>query len=369
MLIRDLQISSQIEEFIIHKKDFPELKQFKILIVDDSEEYLTVLADILRQERYIVLTANNGIEALYLATDEYPDLIILDSFMPDMDSFTVLKELKNRKIKTRIIMRFTSNFSLKAAVHCMELGGCDYLSSVFQVNELLNSIKHSLASESTVNLYWSEMPILKKLRSEVEFLEQEVKRISALSVQQLLLCEELQQANQELQRLATLDDLTQIANRRSFDQNLNREWQRLAREKAPLSLILCDVDNFKSHNDSYGHQAGDDCLRQVARVIRRAAKRPADLVARYGGDEFALILPRTTISGAVRIAKEICSDIKALKITNANSESITLSVGVASTLPSHKSCPAMLIAAADSALYQAKEQGRDRIVVGTCSLV
>ncbi|MBV8886997.1 MAG: GGDEF domain-containing protein, partial [Chroococcidiopsidaceae cyanobacterium CP_BM_RX_35] len=162
------------------------------------------------------------------------------------------------------------------------------------------------------------------------------------------------------------DDLTQLANRRSFDEKLNREWRRLAREKAPLSLILCDIDNFKTYNDTYGHQTGDDCLRQVARVISRAARRPADLVARYGGDEFVLILPHTKISGAAQIAEKICSGARALKIADANSQPITLSLGVANTFPSHKSSPAILIAAADSALYQAKEQGRDRLVVRTC---
>ncbi|MBV9387166.1 MAG: diguanylate cyclase [Chroococcidiopsidaceae cyanobacterium CP_BM_ER_R8_30] len=362
-----INIINNVEKFITLQNDYSDSKKSKILIVDDSEDYLCVLTNILRQEKYSVLTANNGIEALHVAADEHPDLVLLDSFMPDMDGFEFMNEIKNRRIQTRIIMRFTSNFSLKAVVRCMELGGCDYLSNVFQVNDILNGIKQSLALESTVNLYMTESPlILKKLINEVELLEQKVKRISVLSIQQSLLCQELQKENRELQRLATIDGLTQVANRRSFDENLNREWRRLAREKAPLSLILCDIDNFKTYNDVFGHQTGDDCLRQVARVISLAAKRPADFVARYGGDEFVLMLPHTKISGAAQVAQAICSSTRALKIANVNSQSITLSLGVASTFPTHKSSPAALIAAADSALYQAKEQGRDRVVARTC---
>lgn len=177
---------------------------------------------------------------------------------------------------------------------------------------------------------------------------------------------QLQKANLELQSLASLDSLTQVANRRSFEECLNQEWRRMAREKAPLSLILCDVDFFKTYNDTYGHQAGDICLQQVAKVIKSAVKRPADLVARYGGEEFVVILPHTRAEGAVYVAEQIRAAVKALKIAHTNSQIgkyVTLSLGVASSVPSHKSSPATLIAAADQALYQAKAQGRDRVIL------
>ncbi|HEY9875897.1 MAG TPA: diguanylate cyclase, partial [Candidatus Obscuribacterales bacterium] len=203
---------------------------------------------------------------------------------------------------------------------------------------------------------WQQMQIdlLKQLATQV-----------GIAIQQVQLYHKLEEANQELQRLATSDGLTQVANRRCFDEYLAREWQRLAREQVSLSLIMCDVDFFKLYNDTYGHQAGDDCLQQVATAIRRAVKRPADLVARYGGEEFAVILPNTESLGAVQLAQEINFRIKLLKIAHAKStisEYVSLSLGVSSVIPNHQSSPAILIAAADAALYQAKEEGRDRII-------
>ncbi|BBD57454.1 diguanylate cyclase/phosphodiesterase with GAF sensor [Nostoc sp. HK-01] len=188
---------------------------------------------------------------------------------------------------------------------------------------------------------------------------------AAIAIHQSELYHQLQQANQELQRLAASDGLTQVANRRCFDDTLNTEWQRLAREQACLSLILCDVDCFKLYNDTYGHLAGDDVLRQVAQAISMTVKRPADLVARYGGEEFAVILPNTDTEGAIAVATEIQNNIRALQLQQPNSQVnqiITLSLGVATIIPDSQSSPATLIAAADQGLYQAKAQGRNCIV-------
>jgi two-component system, cell cycle response regulator len=181
----------------------------------------------------------------------------------------------------------------------------------------------------------------------------------------------LKQANLELERLATLDGLTQVANRRRFDTYLSQEWKRLARDQQPLSLVLCDVDYFKRYNDCYGHQCGDDCLKQVAKAMSRAVKRPADLVARYGGEEFAVILPNTDTEGAVIVAQEIRAEIQQLKIPHADSEVnpyVTLSLGISSIIPWLDLSPENLIAAADVALYQAKKQGRDRAVISSVSI-
>ncbi len=185
-----------------------------------------------------------------------------------------------------------------------------------------------------------------------------------IAIQQAQLYQQLEVANQELQRLATLDGLTQLANRRCFDEYLDREWRRQAREKAPLSLILCDVDFFKLYNDTYGHQAGDECLKQMASTIRCAVKRPSDLVARYGGEEFVVILPNTDAVGALQVAQQVHFRVTSLKMAHAKSsisKFVTVSLGVSSMIPGAESNPAMLIAAADKALYQAKAQGRDRI--------
>jgi diguanylate cyclase (GGDEF)-like protein/PAS domain S-box-containing protein len=176
----------------------------------------------------------------------------------------------------------------------------------------------------------------------------------------------LQAANQELKKLAIVDSLTQLANRRWFDEYLAQEWRRMTREHQPLSLILCDIDFFKHYNDTYGHQAGDECLCQVATAIAAAAKRPADLVARYGGEEFAVILPNTPPLGAVRVAEEIRTIVKALKLPHPDSQVgqyITLSLGVAGTIPQSDRTAKILVTAADRALYQAKKEGRDRLML------
>ncbi|MFB2982397.1 GGDEF domain-containing protein [Microseira sp. BLCC-F43] len=175
--------------------------------------------------------------------------------------------------------------------------------------------------------------------------------------------QKLATANQELQLLAAVDSLTKVANRRKFDEYLHIKWREMAREKAPLSLILCDIDFFKRYNDTYGHQAGDVCLQQVASALSRAAKRPEDLVARYGGEEFAAILPHTDSAGAIHVAEKMRVGVLALEIPHADSavnQYVTISVGVASAIPHLESSPEELIAAADQALYHAKESGRDR---------
>jgi two-component system, cell cycle response regulator len=174
--------------------------------------------------------------------------------------------------------------------------------------------------------------------------------------------EALKQANRELLRLANLDGLTQIANRRCFDQALLREWRRLRREKIPLALILCDIDYFKFYNDCYGHLAGDECLRQVARAIARTCKRPADIVARYGGEEFIILLPNTGLEGAMHIAQEVQREIAKLAIPHQCSKAcdrLTLSLGIASMIPTGENAPEDIIAIADQALYIAKAQGRN----------
>jgi diguanylate cyclase (GGDEF)-like protein len=176
---------------------------------------------------------------------------------------------------------------------------------------------------------------------------------------------ELQQANWELSRLAHVDGLTQIANRRSFDEHLGKEWQRHLREQQPLALILIDIDYFKRYNDCYGHQGGDDCLIQVAQAINLLPQRPSDLVARYGGEEFVVILPNTHTEGALTFAAAIQKAIASLAIPHEKSDVnayVTLSLGIACLVPDSETSPAKLIAYADQSLYKAKEQGRDRAI-------
>ncbi|MGB3509235.1 MAG: diguanylate cyclase [Microcoleaceae cyanobacterium] len=171
----------------------------------------------------------------------------------------------------------------------------------------------------------------------------------------------LQEANFKLERLARLDGLTQIPNRRYFDEFLDQEWLRLTREKQFLSLIMFDVDYFKLYNDFYGHPAGDECLIKIAHAAQKVLKRPADLLARYGGEEFAVILPNTDETGASNIAAQIQLAIKALGIPHVKSQKqiVSLSLGIATQIPSIDRTSQEFISEADRALYQAKQQGRD----------
>ncbi|MDF5710652.1 MAG: diguanylate cyclase [Nostoc sp. S4] len=203
------------------------------------------------------------------------------------------------------------------------------------------------------------------------------KSLSNLDYQFLLASQELERrqlqqklevANYELQRLftiATIDCLTQVANRRRFDEYLDTEWRRMARSQQFLSLILIDVDFFKSYNDTYGHPMGDRTLAKIARVIKDVVQRPTDLVARYGGEEFAVILSNTDTLGAVHIAQKICFAVWKLAIPHQNSQVscyVTVSAGLATVIPMFNSSFQEIIVAADKALYQAKEAGRACLV-------
>lgn len=177
---------------------------------------------------------------------------------------------------------------------------------------------------------------------------------------------QLEESNRELHRLSSLDGLTGIANRRQFDKMLDQEWQRALRNCTELSLIMIDIDYFKLYNDTYGHQAGDDCLKTVALALDRIVHRPSDVVARYGGEEFALVLPETDAQGALRVAEKMRDTVARLNVRHEASKvtnRITLSIGVATMSPRGGDNPDILLAASDDALYRAKHAGRNRIEV------
>jgi len=175
----------------------------------------------------------------------------------------------------------------------------------------------------------------------------------------------LARANDALVRMARLDGLTEIANRRCFDETMENEWQRLRRAREPLGLLLGDIDFFKKFNDHYGHQAGDRCLQAVAKTLVSTIRRPADLVARYGGEEFVLLLPEVDTEGALEVGRRALDAVDRLEIRHRMSEVsdfVTISMGAASLVPDEKGGPGDLIALADKALYQAKARGRHCVV-------
>ena len=195
---------------------------------------------------------------------------------------------------------------------------------------------------------------------------QQSQQLSALLAQQQLLEQQLLADNQILQAMAAQDGLTGIPNRRAFDDKLAYEWKLSRRESTPLVVVLCDVDYFKAYNDTYGHVLGDQCLRAIAGVLDAVIRRPADMASRYGGEEFALVLPHTDAVGALHIVNRIRTTLQNLAIAHQTSPVqpyVSLSFGLAQVTPAPGIEPEQLLQAADQALYQAKAQGRDRAVI------
>lgn len=301
-----------------------------ILLIDDDTITRIQIRRFLEQEKYHIAEANNGREGIEAYRRLQPDMVLVDGIMPIMDGFECCAQLQTlpQADHTPVLM-ITGLDDQSSVDRAFAAGATDYV---------------------TKPIHWA-------------VLRQRVRRL----IQQSQLLQQLEAANQLFQELATVDDLTQLANRREFDQHLEREWHRMLRERSSLTLVLCDVDFFKPYNDAkgYGHQQGDTCLRQIASVIGNAANRPGDLAARYGGEEFAIILPNTVVEGGIQVAENIRSCLRALQLPHPNSAIspwVTLSLGIASVL-SHSAAsilPDALIAAADQALYQAKATGRDR---------
>ncbi|SHM73659.1 diguanylate cyclase (GGDEF) domain-containing protein [Duganella sacchari] len=211
----------------------------------------------------------------------------------------------------------------------------------------------------TVLLLSASVVMLYRLR--VQALTRRARRLEALVAKRT---QELQESNRKLTALSATDGLTGLANRRSFDEALAREWRRAQRAGEPLALAMIDVDCFKLYNDNYGHQAGDTCLRQVARVLDEGVHRATDLAARYGGEEFAFIAPLNSASQAADMAEKIRAALQALKLPHAHAPAgcVTVSIGVASVIPSEDQTPALLLEAADQALYRAKHAGRNCVM-------
>jgi diguanylate cyclase (GGDEF)-like protein len=309
-----------------------------VLIVDDNPTNLLVLSQTLKEVGLKVRVSMDGESALEQVQEEQPELILLDIQMPGIDGFETCERLKSNPSTSDIPVIFiTANHGTESIVKGLSLGAVDYVIKPFQKEEVLARVQVHL-----------------KLR------------LLARKVQEQAIA--LQIANQQLERLANLDGLTQVANRRRFDEQLKLEWGRSVRESTPLSLILCDIDYFKRYNDFYGHQAGDACLKQVAKAIEQSLGRPSDFVARYGGEEFVVILPNTGFEGASHVAELIQRNVEQLNISHAESkvtDRITLSLGIGSTTLTNDASAVSLIATADKALYEAKRRGRNNFYLGS----
>jgi diguanylate cyclase (GGDEF)-like protein len=307
----------------------------KILIIDDTPTNIQVLSEFLSEE-YTVYFAMNGEKGLELARDKKPDLILLDIMMPVMDGYQVCQKLKESEETVQIPVIFiTAMSSTDEEARGLELGAIDYITKPISLPIVKIRVRNHL-----------------KLKRHSDMLE--------------LLSEELTRKNRLLEVLARQDGLTGLANRRFFDEALDAEIRRAVRNRKPLTLILCDVDFFKSYNDHYGHLAGDDCLRNIGTLLRRLFQRGGDLPARYGGEEFAIILPDTPADQALHLAETLCRDMRDMLIPHSFSDVsgyVTLSAGVVSSMVSRDQSVEWFTALADEALYRSKEGGRNRVTV------
>ncbi len=343
-----------------------------VICVDDEPAVLDSLKIELKKalgQECLVETAEGGEDALELFKDLKEDeyevaLVLSDYIMPDIKGDELLKRIHAMSPQTLKIM-LTGQADLEAVGNAIKYARLyRYISKPWQTEDLKLTVVEAVHSYLQDKKVSEQAMKLQQMNQELEEMNKELKRLTHQQAEIIAeRTEELEKANHELHRLATLDGLTHIANRRRFNEYLANEWRRMAREQKPLSFILSDVDFFKRYNDAYGHQAGDDCLRKVAQAISCVTQRPNDLVARYGGEEFGVILPNTEVEWAFRISEEMRNAVKQLKVPHCHSdvdEYVTLSLGVACVVPNPELSPLTLINAADRALYQAKEQGRDR---------
>lgn len=306
----------------------------KILVVEDNPTSLQFVMHTVQTMGNIAVSASSGSEAIDAFLVERPDIVLLDMLLPDLGGPEVARQIRSLEAPSEWtpIIFLSARDSDEDLEQGIIAGGDDYL--------------HKPASEVV-------------LRAKIRAMQ----RIVQMRYSLVAMTRQLDSANRELKRLSTADGLTGLANRRHFDTTLNREWRRSIRQASPIALVLCDVDYFKAYNDTYGHQAGDDCLRLLAEVMSSALVRGGDLVARYGGEEFAVILPDTDLEGAQIIAERIRLAMFSVAQPHAASNHgvVTVSAGVAAEIAMLGHHPEQLIAAADRALYAAKAAGRNRI--------
>ncbi len=316
-----------------------------ILIVEDSKDSALLLKRILETEGFTEVDAVNSacaaFEYLGVGQSSSPhhevDLVLLDILMPEIDGIKACRRIKEeprlRDVPVIMVTATSSELNLEKA---FEAGAMDFINKPFRDVELLTRVRSAL-----------------RLKQEIDRRKQRES--------------ELTQANAELLKLSCQDGLTGVANRRHFDETMEMEWRRAIRNEKPISLLMIDIDFFKNYNDHFGHVPGDECLKMVSETLELSLKRPADFVTRYGGEEFAVILPETDLPGAGKLGEEMRRAVEAKGMQHPRSVTapvVTISVGAACFKPQRGESTNMmnLIAMADGALLEAKRTGRNRVV-------
>jgi diguanylate cyclase (GGDEF)-like protein len=291
--------------------------KFSILVIDDEKSNILALTGILSED-YRVLAVMDSLDAVETVLEDMPDLILLDILMPEMDGYEIITALKaNEKTQHIPVIFITGLDTAEAEEKGLVLGAADYIPKPF--NAAIVKIR---------------------VRNQVKILDQ----------------------YRTIERISLLDQLTGIPNRRSFENRIRLEWGKAAREQMPLSLLVIDIDRFKIYNDTYGHQQGDTVLQTLAQSFSVILKRPADFAARWGGEEFTVLLPNTNPSGAMEVAEQMRHYIENMVIVlNDTITRITLSIGVFTRMPGFSCSIDEFITNADKALYRAKNTGRNRV--------
>jgi diguanylate cyclase (GGDEF)-like protein len=304
-----------------------------ILVVDDDSAVRAHLACLLDAAGHRVIEAHNATWALDLFTRHRPDLVLLDVVMPEFDGYWLARQLRERQTGqwTPIIFLSGRDHDDDLAKG-LEAGGDDYLVKPI-----------------------SQVVLAAKLRA--------MRRLMTMQARLLELSAQLRERNEHLQHLSHHDPLTKLLNRRGFEERVVTELATARRTQVPVTLMLCDLDHFKLYNDSLGHAAGDECLRQVGEIIRQMCRRPGDQAVRYGGEEFALLLPDTPKSGAMTLARAMQRVFARVALPHPASSvapHITMSGGITTCIPDEHTTFESILTRADEALYVAKAKGRNR---------